>query len=649
MSTCSCCKGRIGTVPEFLGACINYADPRRDEQEYCDICHVLVPHIIGRDADDIHSRESIEALREELGSPGMEPRKIWRAIRKLQGDEWGWAYNDLEPCRTRTVEYYPRWGLNEEEMSYLEGFDRRGSRADDYMDDLDVIRSLQQGGRLPDGSHLCWVNGGFFLDGLPIEIPYRGILKILERGNDLEGFDWSGVLLSLDLACCETHQRSSMRHVENITLHPAAVLNWYSNRIRNEGGGNHIRNFEMHMRVMGWGGRSRGAFRKVRAFKGLYERLKWKDRWDESQVGSNISLDEYNIPVTLRIRNGRFQARMLRNQGWRWLEIESHPMTWSKMAMWALSPRDHPDFLRMLKIQQGIFSDSRDGLLSEEDVRGINLLRTVMESNAPNVKVFRPEGAPGWFDVKGSSGLRYRIRPGMGGHNTRFSVHGIDERGSSADVSRDRGICIVEQRELRKYVIGDSVGMVMLTLLDDVNSQRKIETLRDHMRLLLTREQRESLDREVLMDINRGNPAEAIVRRYTRLFPILWRVMLSRPLMSRMTFRAQINQPNISFDSCQTTFGTNGNAERQAIYVMLEASGWRRDREEEERRGVLRIYRREEVGEVELGNMVERFCDILEPFANGRVRLIPHPLWTYFERRNTLPGEIIPEHNQALF
>jgi len=52
---------------------------------------------------------------------------------------------------------------------------------------------------------------------------------------------------------------------------------------------------------------------------------------------------------------------------------------------------------------------------------------------------------------------------------------------------------------------------------------------------------------------------------------------------------------------------------------------------------------------VELGNMVERFCDILEPFANGRVRLIPHPLWTYFERRNPLPGDILPEHNQALF
>jgi hypothetical protein len=650
MSACSCCRGRIRAAPEFLDACINFTNPRRDEQEYCEICQVLVPHIVGRDVDDIHSRESVESLREELGGPGMEPRKIWRAIRKLEGDEWGWAYNDSAPCRTRTVEYYPRWGLNEEEMSYLEGFDSRSSRGDDYTDDLEVIRSLQQGGRLPDGSHLCWVNGKFFLDGLPIELPYRGMLKILERGVDLEGFDWSGVLLSLDLACCETHQKSGMRHFENVTLHPAAVLNWYEVRKRNQGVG-HIRNFEMHMRVMGWGGGSGGAFRKVRAFKGLYNRLKWKERWDELQAANAIiSLDEYKIPVTLRISNGRFQARVLRNHGWRWLEIESHPMTWSKMAMWALSPRDHPDFLRLMKIQQGVFSDSRNSLLSEEDMRGISLLRTVIESNSANVKVFTPEGAPGFFDVKGTSGLTYRIKPGMGAHNTRFSVHGIDERGAVESNSRDRGICIVEQRELRRYVIGDSVGMVVLTLLDDINSQKKIETLRDHMRLLLTRDQRESLGREVLMDLNRNDPAEAIVRRYTRLFPTLWRVILSRPLMSRMTFTAMNDdQPNISFEGCRTTFSTAGMAERRAIYGMLEASGWARDRQREQQQGVTRIYYRREIGEVELGNMVERFCDILEPFANGRVRLIPHPLWSYFERRNPLPGDILPEHNQALF
>jgi hypothetical protein len=152
------------------------------------------------------------------------------------------------------------------------------------------------------------------------------------------------------------------------------------------------------------------------------------------------------------------------------------------------------------------------------------------------------------------------------------------------------------------------------------------------------------------MDLNRNDPAEAIVRRYTRLFPTLWRVILSRPLMSRMTFTAMNDdQPNISFEGCRTTFSTAGMAERRAIYGMLEASGWARDRQREQQQGVTRIYYRREIGEVELGNMVERFCDILEPFANGRVRLIPHPLWSYFERRNPLPGDILPEHNQALF
>ena len=97
--------------------------------------------------------------------------------------------------------------------------------------------------------------------------------------------------------------------------------------------------------------------------------------------------------------------------------------------------------------------------------------------------------------------------------------------------------------------------------------------------------------------------------------------------MSTMIFTAMNEtEPNIFFEGCRTTFSTAGNAERRAIYRMLEASGWRRDMEQEEARELTRVYLRDGVGEVELGNMVEDFCGILEPFANGRVRLIPHPL-----------------------
>lgn len=648
MSSCPCCKGEIRIFPEIAGI-MNYTNPTREAREYCDICEVLLPHIIGRMTDDIHSREDIEALREDLGSPGNEPRKIWRAIRKMEGDEWGWAYNDSEPCGTRLFEHYPRWSLNEEEMDYIERFDSRRPLDERYTENTNLVRSLQQGGKLPDGSHLCWANGRFLLDGIPMEVPYRGLLKVLDKGRILEGFDWRGVIRSLDLLCCLTKTRGRMEHMENTTLHPAGVLNWFEHR-RGHGnrGRDRLRNFEVQMRAMGPGGFSNGAFRKVRSFDVLYRGLEWRDRWGDAQV---TDLDEYSVPVTLQINKGRLQARVLRNQGWKRMELESHPVTWAKMMMWALSPPDHSDFQKLLKIQQGLFSDTRESLLSDEDIRGVNLLRTVVDSNASKIKVFRPNASrnSGYFDVRGTSGLLYRIRPGMGAHNTRFSVHGVDDRETDWGTPRDRGICIVEQRELRGYVIGDSIGMVMLTLLDDVNSQRRIETLRDHMKILLTMEQRQSLGADVMMQLN-GNPAETIVRRYTHLFPILWRVMLSRPLMSTMIFTAMNErEPNIFFEGCRTTFSTAGNAERRAIYQMLEASGWRRDREQEEERELTRVYLRDGVGEVELGNMVEGFCDILEPFANGRVRLIPHPLWTYFERRNPLPGDLLPEHNQALF
>ena len=164
MSSCPCCKGEIRIFPETVGI-INYTNPTRDARDYCDICEVLLPHIIGRRTDDIHSREDIEELREDLGSPGNEPRKIWRAIRKMEGDEWGWAYNDSEPCGTRLFEHYPRWSLSEEEMDYIERFDSRRPLDERYTENTNLVRTLQQGGKLPDGSHLCWANGRFLLDG----------------------------------------------------------------------------------------------------------------------------------------------------------------------------------------------------------------------------------------------------------------------------------------------------------------------------------------------------------------------------------------------------------------------------------------------------------------------------------------------------
>ena len=95
--------------------------------------------------------------------------------------------------------------------------------------------------------------------------------------------------------------------------------------------------------------------------------------------------------------------------------------------------------------------------------------------------------------------------------------------------------------------------------------------------------------------------------------------------------------PNVRFDDSETTFTTRNINDRRVMYRMLEASGWIRDREEEQVRGVARIYIRAGTGNRDLGAAVEEISELLEPrvMANG-IRIVAGPIWRFFERRN--PG-----------
>ena len=79
------------------------------------------------------------------------------------------------------------------------------------------------------------------------------------------------------------------------------------------------------------------------------------------------------------------------------------------------------------------------------------------------------------------------------------------------------------------------------------------------------------------------------------------------------------------------------------VLQMLDAAGWARDRDEENVRGVTRIYIRLGTGERELGGAVEEISEMLEPrlMANGRVRN-RDPIWVYWERMNPGIGHLLP-------
>ena len=84
------------------------------------------------------------------------------------------------------------------------------------------LRELHRGGALPDGSHLSWNSGTFYLEGIPIRLPYRGLSKMLIRHRSRDDIDWRKLLLSVDLAV-RAHKREPWNELDGV-IHPVCAF-----------------------------------------------------------------------------------------------------------------------------------------------------------------------------------------------------------------------------------------------------------------------------------------------------------------------------------------------------------------------------------------------------------------------------------------
>ena len=617
-------------------------------RNWCNLCKIVVPHITGQDASMIESRESVEEVRHELGQPESRPNLIWSAIRRMDSPEADWATrNQPYAVIDRIVGPPPPWEIDEEDMQLM---------ASGSVNEADTgrLRRLQRGGILPDGSHLCWADGRFTLDGITVEVAYRGLSKLLKRKRGLEDVDWKKLLLSVSLANKRLRDPGDYRNRNagrETTIHPVALL-------REKG--------SSWMRTMRFGYLGMGRRRHTDILSDYnptwYEGASWMDDWNENvMMALEGDISDMVVPTALFVKKGRLQLRVKRPNGWRRLEVESHPEVWAKIVTWALSPPDSKHQKRLRCVQQSLFTDTEIEMISGPDRNGIQMLRGVIADNN-NVNL---ENSPGGFRVRGSSGAMYRVVPGVGGHNTRFVVRGIGQDSPAEDgenemppwMRRDRPpICVVETPQLRRLVIGDALSSVILALLDDLKSQQHIDTLRSYIREVRPRQAVDPQVAEYRQAENlrfrlRNNLAEYRTRRYTVLFPRLWSVLLRLPLGERVIFTAiRGGRPNLTFDDCNCEFDTRDMLERRVMYRMLEAAGWQRDRHEEQVRGYQRIYIRTGTGPQNLANLVEDFAEMLEPVlaVNERVRLVANPAWSFFERRNPGTGALLPGTNERL-
>ena len=608
---------------------------------------MVVPHIVGNSPRMIESSGSIDEVRRLFGNPDSRPYKVWSAIRKLEDDDINWIRSNRTNGKiSRLGGEPPAWEIDDADIELIE------SRGIGDADPNRLIR-LHRGGLLPDGSHLSWADGRFVLDGIPVDLPYRGLRKILNRRRGLEGINWRLLLLSVSLANKRFRMPDNMEGMRGSeeTIHPVILIHGVPHSL----GRRAYPWFHLHRNRYPPG-------HPISYTRKWFEGTSWMREWDILGPERERAMREDTVSTSLHIKKGRLQLRVRRTASrWRKLELESHPEVWAKLVTWALSPTHSRSQKRLRCIQQGLFLDSDTELISKADINGIKMLSGIVNENS-NVEI--NNGRTGGFRVTGSSGAVYLVVPGIGGHNTRFTVRGIGHRGQDEDVRglpewmrRDRPpICVVETPELRRLVIGDALSAVILALLDDLKSQQQIDTLRSFIREVRPRraenpEVVEHRQAENLRFRLRNNMAYFRTRRYTEVFPRLWSVLLRLPLGERMTFTAmRRGEPNITFDGCGSEISTQSQLERNAVYQMLEASGWHRDRHEEAARGVQRIYIRTGTGAQNLANRVEDFAEMFEPqlTVNDRVRMVPRPAWTYFERNNPGICALLPETDQRL-
>ncbi len=617
---------------------------------FCDVCKVVVPAITGTGQIRHLDEEYVDRVRNSLGNPSTGIAQIWSRVRSLPGDEYDWAFDGGSDGGPNWISGPPKeWRLSDADLLTMrdlqrgrvprEGRDRHIFR--------DRVRDLQRGGVLPDGSYLSFADGKFFLDGTHMNIPYLDLSKMLEAGKNLEGVNWKRLLFSIDLAV--TDFQPGPGSTNEGVVHPTIL---FLNRHHH--------------------GPRPGRWERGAARVSALDRTRWLRRWAHPEGGLLEQNDEVvrpdnpdlfreyekreMVPRTLGIKNGKLQFRVRRDTGWRRIGLKRDPRIWARMATWVLSPPVHDDWKRALCLQQYLFSDKEMMLIEENDRRGIKLLKGVLEGNdraSADVEMMS-------LRVTGTSGLEYLVTPGAGGHHTRFVVRPNNSHPRGIEPGDlhvrwrhhhpDRhAICIVEKPALRRLVLGDSLASVMLALLDDLNSQRHIDTLQRHIERIarmggdpIMRERDEEAELRQRLQNNR---VHLRIRRATEVLPRLWSAMLRMPLGERVTFTAMRREAaNVTFDGCDTQFRTEGMLDRRVIYLMLEGSGWIRDREEEELRGTTRVYMRTGTGHRDLGPVVEEIAEVLQEavMVNGRIMLLPGPLWTYFERENPGIAPLLP-------
>ena len=629
-----------------------------EEKDFCDLCDMLMPAIGGTSLQLAPKDHEMNSAVSRIGLRRGHKGIFWSELDMNLKDSIDWIKSPRKIPDSHWITEPPgRWFLDDQMKEEIEN-------GRDFDGDFSARRRLQRGGILPDGSYLTWANGQFLLDGIPISVPYLTLEKLVQQ-DDADQIDWRSFLLSLNIACSRIGPNPGRtqfmgrprRYGKQVSLHP--VIRYIRPEIINEEFGRELAFLNRHNRDV-----------NLSIPKRLIEQLMWFRRWANSFDIQDMRRNDLLVCKTFQIRRGRIYLYMRQEMKWKTRRIPANLGLISRLLNCALSPISHDDFQFLRCLQYGLLTGENTAL-SEADAKGIEFLRSILNNDRVNL-----DRKKSIFLVEGVSGVTWSISPGNGPHGSRFRVRANSVNNGNMPGRLTEGVCIVETPELRGLVLGDAIGTIILSLLDDVTASREIETLEPAVRFALNgqRQGQDFLERlgrragreyelrnriaeaEQILEMERRRAdAEEIAIRATVQFPRLWSALLRLPLGTTLTFTRQDEAGRlVEIQGYATTINLRNEIEEELVNEMLMASGWIRmadlPNDPNHPHEVYRMYTRQEHPRQNLANAAHRFGEILEPMITigQRMRIAPGPVWTNFERRDPGVGPLPPNTDEPL-